>query len=251
MKNKFETFFEDNEPYILTIISSIGFISSIALTIRSTIKANNKVHDLRNKAAKQHKPEPTKKELVKETYKYYILPMSTAICSEACSILSIIKTKKAIGTMATLYNASQTMFTEYRKNVVEQIGEEKEKKVVDSIRKKETEKPTREVVFAGCNDILCMDKTTRKTFRSSKQQLESTKNVLNAMLMTESYISLNDYYYELGLKDLQSDLGSHIGWNFYRDGLLDFVYESDIINGFPCLVVTFTKNPSEKYDKML
>ena len=65
--------------------------------------------------------------------------------------------------------------------------------------------------------------------------------------MSEMYLSLNEFYYALGLRS--TVLGNELGWNI-SDGLLDIHYSSQIADdGRPCLVLEYRIAPRYDYAK--
>ena len=69
-------------------------------------------------------------------------------------------------------------------------------------------------------------------------------NDINYRLNVEMYMSLNDFYYELGLKPTR--LGDELGWNI-NDGLIEVNFSSQLTeDGEPCLVMDYQIAP--KYD---
>jgi hypothetical protein len=66
-------------------------------------------------------------------------------------------------------------------------------------------------------------------------------------MLSEMYISLNDFYYELGLK--KTNDGDSLGWNI-EDGLLDIHFSALITeDNEPCVVIDYHVAPKHKFDK--
>ena len=75
--------------------------------------------------------------------------------------------------------------------------------------------------------------------------IKKAENELDARLRNEMYISLNEFYYEIGLEPL-SVIGDDLGWNI-DSGYLDLGFSSQIAtDGTPCLVIEY--NPAPRYD---
>ena len=61
------------------------------------------------------------------------------------------------------------------------------------------------------------------------------------------YVSLNDFYDELGLDYTQ--VGRDLGWSV-NDGLINIGFSSQLADdGRPCLVVDFSTPPKYKFDR--
>ena len=55
------------------------------------------------------------------------------------------------------------------------------------------------------------------------------------LLYTSMYVTLNDFYYELGLDGTK--MGNMLGWNIDK-GYIDLAFSSQLdANGTPCLVI--------------
>ena len=75
-------------------------------------------------------------------------------------------------------------------------------------------------------------------------------NELNSRLINEMYVSLNDFYYELGLKTTTG--GDDLGWNIHRDGLVDVQFSSQLSDkGEPCLVIDYRVAPRYDFAKLM
>ena len=69
-------------------------------------------------------------------------------------------------------------------------------------------------------------------------------NKLNRDMLDEMFISLNDFYYEIGLSNTK--LGDDLGWNV-SEGLIDLKFSSQLTDdGTPCVVMDYSIAP--KYD---
>ena len=67
------------------------------------------------------------------------------------------------------------------------------------------------------------------------------------MTMTsEPYISLNEFYMEIGLSVVE--IGDELGWNVDK-GLIELYFSSQLAHGsVPCLVMTFQTMPEYKFN---
>jgi hypothetical protein len=62
------------------------------------------------------------------------------------------------------------------------------------------------------------------------------------------YISLNEFYAEIGLKP--TDIGYDLGWNI-DDGEIDFDTHAIIADdGRPCIVITYNVAPKYNFNKL-
>jgi hypothetical protein len=66
-------------------------------------------------------------------------------------------------------------------------------------------------------------------------------------MRNEMTISLNEFYYEVGLEGV--DAGDKLGWSI-DTGYIELEYSSQLASdGTPCLVVSFYKPPRYDFDR--
>ena len=81
------------------------------------------------------------------------------------------------------------------------------------------------------------------------ETLKRAENKLNRQMatMSEPYISLNEFYIDIGLPSV--DIGEDLGWNV-DDGMIELRFSSQLVNGrTPCLVVSHMIPPRYDYNK--
>lgn len=150
--------------------------------------------------------------------------------------------------LATAYTLSESTLRDYQKKVVETIGEKKEQSVRDAVAKEKIEQTpvhTKEVILTGRGESLCYDSVSGRYFKSDMETIKKAENELDARLRNEMYVSLNEFYYEIGLEPLRV-IGEDLGWNI-DSGYLDLNFSSQIASdGTPCLVLDYGVAP--RYD---
>ena len=68
-------------------------------------------------------------------------------------------------------------------------------------------------------------------------------------MLRESYVSLNDFYDELGLSGIS--VVNVMGWNTDM-GLIDLCYDTQLSeDGIPCLVIDYKRPPKYDFDRFL
>ena len=76
-------------------------------------------------------------------------------------------------------------------------------------------------------------------------KIKKAENELNRQMRDEMYISLNDFYYEIGLDNIK--LGDELGWNI-NDGYIDLSFSSQLTSDeTPCLVIDYAVAPRYDY----
>ena len=239
-----------HSPEILTGLGIAGMVTTTVLAVKATPKAMKICEAERLDQVNDYKEEPTKLDYVKACWKCYIPAAVTGTVSIACLVGASSVNVRRNAALATAYKLSETVLSEYREKVVETIGEKKEKTIKDAIAKDHVEKnPVKQndIVITGKGDTLCCDKLFGRYFKSDIDKLKKIENDLNRRMRNEDYISLNEFYYEVGLDGV--DAGDYLGWNIDR-GYIELEFSSQLAtDGTPCLVVSFLTPPRYDYNR--
>lgn len=238
-----------HSPEILTGIGITGMITTTVLAVRATPKAMMLIEerklDLETEQLK-------KTEIVKTVWPCYIPTILTGTMSIACIIFASSVNARRNAALATAYALSETTLRDYQDKVIETIGEKKESVVRDAIAKDKIEKDpvdTNEIVITDKGDTLCYEPLSGRYFRSDIDKIKRALNEINNMLLKDDYISLNDFYCEIGIGETK--IGDEIGWHI-QGGLIDLHFSTQLAaNGEPCLVFDFIKAPTYDYNKWL
>lgn len=230
-----------HSPEILTGIGIVGMVTTTVLAVQATPKAIKLIEE---KKRQERVEKLTPAETVKTTWKCYIPAAATGITSITCLVGASSVNARRNTALAAAYKISETALTEYREKVVETIGEKKEQAVRDAVAKEKIEKNPvnqREIIVTGKGDTLCYDTLFGRYFKSDIEKLKRIENELNRRMRDEMYISLNEFYYEVGLEEVAA--GHDLGWNIDR-GYIELDFSSQLTtDGTPCLVVGFSTPP--------
>lgn len=238
-------FVSKRSPEILTGIGIAGMITTTVLAVRATPKALQLIEEKKND---DWVDELSPLEVVKTAWKPYVPAAVTGITSVACLIGASSVNAKRNAALATAYKLSETALTEYREKVIETIGEKKEKTVRDKVAEERVKKnpvSKSEVVVTNNGTTLCFDPISARYFKSSIDKIKRAENELNKQMLHDisGYVSLNDFYDELGLD--HTSVGDDLGWNV--DRLIDISFSSQLNdNGEPSVVLDYLVAP--KYD---
>lgn len=234
-------------PEILTGIGIAGMLTTTVLAVRATPKAMQLINTER---IESNVDELTVIETVKVAWKPYIPAIITGVLSTVCIISASSVNLRRNAAIATAYQISQTALTEYKEKVVETIGEKREQTVKDKVAKKNIdENPVSKnsVIITDKGNTLCYDITIGRYFKSDIEKIKKAVNEVNRRLVYDQYISLNDFYSELGLE--HTELGDELGWNL-DDGLLELDFSSQLADdGTPCVVISYVVAPKYDYSK--
>ena len=245
--------FTKHSPEILTGLGIAGMVSATIMAVKETPKVLDIISEIKEKDL--DKKEETK-EIVIQAGPVYIPTIITTGVSIACIIGASSINLKRNAALATAYSISKNALEEYREKVIDTIGEKKERKIQDDIVKDHMDKTpinNTEVYIAGEGTTLFYDDHSGRYFIQDLGRMEKIENMLNKRLWSEMWISLNEFYYEIGLKPLKD--GDNIGFNI-DDGYLDYTecYSAQIAeDGRPCLGIKIEERirPRMKYGDML
>lgn len=224
-------------------------ITTTVLAVRATPKALMLVEE---KKREEELDDLTPVETVKTTWKCYIPAAVTGSISVLCLIGASSVNARRNTALATAYSLSETAMREYKNKVVETIGENKEREVRDAVAKDRIERDpvtTHEVIVTGAGNTLCYDILSGRYFYSNVDKVNRSINAVNERLLDQSYVSLNDLFYELGLDNTK--LGNELGWTI-QQGLIRVDFSSQLsTDGTPCLVLDYDRMPAYDFDRWL
>ena len=238
-----------HSPEILTGIGITGMITTTVLAVKATPKAMDLIL---KKKYELDKEDLTVVETVQAAWKPYVPAVVTCVFSTTCLIGASAVNVKRNAALATAYAISEKALTTYRDKVVETIGEKKEKEIRGKIAQDEVDKKdivNSQVIITAGGNTLCMDSISGRVFRSSMDKIQKVVNELNRRMTYENYISLDEFYSELGLESTKNS--SYLGWNL-DDGLIEVKYDSCLAeNGEPCLYIDYMVAPRYEFDKLM
>lgn len=233
-------------PGILTGIGIAGMIGATFMAVKATPKA---LYLIEAKKEESEVEELTPVETIKTCWTCYIPATLTTVLSAACLIGASTVSAKRNAALATAYSISEAALREYQEKVVEVIGEKKEKAVRDAVAKNQIERDPvtkSEVVIIDSNsNTLCYEPLSGRYFKSTIDKIKKAEIKLDRQMIQEMYVSLNDFYWEIGLDE--TDLGDKMGWNLSK-GYMDLSFSSQLADdGTPCAVIVYGIPPVYDY----
>ena len=235
-------------PGILTGIGIAGMIGATFMAVKATPKA---LYLIEAKKEESEVEELTTVETIKTCWKCYIPATLTTVLSAVCLIGASTVSAKRNAALATAYSISEAALREYQEKVVEVIGEKKEKAVRDAVAKDQIERDPvtkSEVVIIDSNsNTLCYEPLSGRYFKSTIDKIKKAEIKLDRQMIQEMYVSLNDFYWEIGLDG--TDLGDKMGWNLSK-GYMDLSFSSQLADdGTPCAVIVYGIPPVYDYQR--
>lgn len=247
--NGIRTYVVKHSPGIMTGLAIGGMATTAIFAAKATPKATELIEE---KKREEGVDKLTVIETVKTAGKCYIPATITFALSTACMIGAHSVNAKRNAALAAAYGVAETTLKEYQNKVVETIGKKKEESIREAIAKDRVDKcaeTTKEIIITGQGNALCYDMWSDRIFYSDIETIKKTVNDLNRRMRNEMYVSLNEFYTEIGLNPTPG--GDRIGWNIDR-GYIDIHFSSHLYKeSTPCLAIEFYIAPEYEYDKLV
>jgi hypothetical protein len=244
-----EKFTSDNSPLLLTAIGAAGTVSSAILAGHASWRAAQIVRDAEDEKSESFGTDSylplSNKERAKLVWKLYIPSVSVAAVSVTCIIMANrIGTRRAAA-MATAYTILDESFGDYKKKVVEKLGEGKERAVRDEVAQdKVARNPASQstMIVTGKGTVPCLDAYNNRWFESDYDTVREAVIQLNEKIINsmESSATVNDFYDLLGIPSVR--VGDEMGWT--SDQILKVDYTTTFTDdNRPGFVITFRTEP--------
>lgn len=229
---------KSNSPQILAGLGIAGVITTGYLAAKAAHKAT--------KILEAESPDLTLKEKAKKVWLIYIPPVASGAVTIGCILGSSKANSNRTAAAITAYSLSEKAFTEYREKVIEQISANKDQKIRDAIAQDHVSatpmpegmaQKSAELVVLGKGHVRCFEMYTGRYFLSDMEALRRAENEINAKIMRENYVTLDEFYDLVDLK--HTSYSGNIGWNFDRILTLRF---STVLaeDGEPCLAFEYS-----------
>ena len=242
-------------PEILTGIGIAGMVTTVVLSVRATPKAMELIEQKELENAERDNTDIQKLtpvETIKVAWKPYVPALLTGLGSTACLIGGISVSARRTAALATAYKISETALSEYKEKMIEVVGEKKAKEIKEKINSDKIENnpvTKSNVIITGKGDTLCCDLAFNQYFRSDIEKIKKAVNEINRQLTYDMYVSLNEFYDELGIPHIP--IGDELGWNL-DNGLVEVSFGSQIADdGTPCITMEYNIGPRYDYSKLL
>lgn len=247
-------------PALLTMMGISCMVSSTVMAVRATPKAlllKEKAEMAKNSdiSAYQEAQPLTPVELVKSCWRCYTPAFLTGVFGIVCLIGANQVSLRRNAALAAAYALSENSLKEYRDKALEVVGEKKETDIRNAVAKDDVKKnpPVEEAVIdTGFGNNLCRDPICGRYFRCDIEKLKSSLAELNLKLVTDGWVSLNDYYDLLNLPEC--NIGDDLGWSLNESReVVKLKLSAQLAENesqTPCMVVSFQHGPIYNYDKI-
>ena len=206
-----------------------GMVAVIFATVKATEKYQKEIEeaevrknqDTIRKAQEgedcQFEPLTTKEKLLIRAKCYWLVAL-LAVFSGGCMVASVKFSNKQIQALAVLASATEATLGRTEGAVAELLGESKLEKVKALANEKEVaDNPTPPEDLIEHSDLggntLMFDEMSGRYFYGDISAIEAAINRVNAALLRDiGYVSINEFYSELGLNGVS--WGEYLGWQF-------------------------------------
>ena len=180
------------------------------------------------------------KELAKETWKYWVVPVAGEIIGTVFLIMSNRESAKRIASVTAALAYQITEANDYKEAAKEILGEKKEKEIEEKAEKTKVErafksKYPRNVIDTGMGEDLFYDYYNDRFFLSSLNFIQKCINELNAdhieAVKRDPFdfnpMTLKEFYeaIRLGTGEDYKGFGDEFGWD--NDGLIELDMSND------------------------
>lgn len=243
-----------NAPKILAALGVTGIFATALSASHATAKACEAIKEEEHRREFEQEvngeaaSELTKKEKFKLVWKYYIPTVTTILAASSSIIAANCIMYKRNAALAASASLAINAYKDYKESVEKVGGEELVQKVQNDISQKKLDQADfSNIVDTGNGKELCYEPYSGRLFLSSIEQLRHAENNLAFKMLDDMWVTLNDYYYELGLEQVHHKLGDRLGWHL-QDGRMSFSFDSRITqDGRPCIVVNTHLTPEYEY----
>ena len=187
---------------------------------------------------------------VKAAGPVYLPALGMLVLSTGSIVGGCVAGERKAAILTSLYTASEAALRKYERKVVDTIGREKAQEIQDSIAKEYiAENPPyvngSKIYATGNGDKLIFDPLSGRYFTSEPAKVIAAMNKMNRRIISEMWVSVNEWYQELGLEPV--GLGDDKGWN--NDHMIDIPDEVDVWSttqspdNVPCFIITYYNRP--------
>jgi len=227
-----------NKAKICSGAAVIGLYGTAYLASKATLKANEILLGVVDDPSKL-----SIKDKVKLTWKEYIPAAAASVVTVAALYFADRVHTKNEAALMMVYQTLNDRYLRYQKQVVLDHGPRHEMDLTDRVAQGivDEKNPGSTIIMTGYGKVVCYDDVSGREFENDIETIRRIENELNRRLRSEIRISLNELYYELGLKP--NTAGDLMGFDIDTNPLC--IQYSSTLNsrGQPCLVLHYNVIP--------
>lgn len=252
---KSKTYLRKSSPTILTVLSSLGVITTAVLTATATPDA---VDNIKADSRRNHDGDPygySTMEAIQSGWKYYIPATLVGLSTIACIFGANALNKKSQASITSAYAMLNESYRQYRKAANDIYGEDADSKIFAEASKKVYVSSDGLGLYDPDTDdsdiLLFYETVSKRYFNATMASVINAQYHINRNLILRGYCELNEFYTFLGLDKVEN--GDDVGWSMDEmmdggDMWLDFDNRrTKLDDGLECYIVSPMWEPSTLY----
>lgn len=230
---------QDNSPSILAALAVGGVVTTALVAYNVGYETGREME------AEGHFKPMTGKEKFNRYWKSHLPIFILAGTTIACTIGGTAINNRRNAILGGSLAVTESAYREYRDKVEKIVTKPKREQIDTELAQEKLDKADSEVIYVGDGDILLFDTLTARTFKSTKLAVEKAEVEIGRRLLSEMYVSQNEWYDEIGLPRIST--GDEHGWNHDLPLQVKFVpLERD---DKPVLGIDYHFRPSIGFDR--
>lgn len=225
-----KTTLTNQSPAILAAMGCIGFITSVVMAAKVAPKAERVIEHA--------PPDVSLKEKAMLVAPIYAPTVGMILLSTACIVASNRIQRYRYASLLALYSIGEKSLQKWQSSVLDEVGQKKYEKVRERVVAPEGPVPATDDART-----LFFDAYSGRYFQAdSVETIRKIVNDLNDLMYAEDFVSLNDFYSDIGL--VWVEFGNEVGWN-KSDGSIKVEYDAFMLEDKPCISMSFITKPRE------
>jgi hypothetical protein len=241
----------DNSPSILTVVGTIGTISTAVLATRAGYSSALLLAEAKDRPSLQGEDFDTSlsnREVVELVWKEFIPPAVVGTMTLVAIIgANRIGTRRAAA-LAAAFKISEKAAEEYRQKVIETVGAKSEEDIRSEVARERIQRldNLENLVITGSQEIF-YDYWSARVFLSTREQVHQAVNQLNYQINQSYSASLSEFYDLLDLE--RTAVSDEFGWN--SDELLQPWYTATLLkDGRAAIEIRYSIQPFRDFNKI-
>jgi hypothetical protein len=237
--NELKQIITRESPVIFSVLGIVGFVSATVMAVRATPIALDIIEEYQEPDGGTDWEVRIDK--AKILFPIYGPAIGTTLISAGMIMASLQLSNYRREAVTSMFTASQLYLHKLHSRMVDEMGTKK----AEEVQAKAAGPTSSELApthFVGDDKVLCYDSYTGRYFETKKvEALHQAVIKLNDELFRSMFVSINDFYYELGLDSVE--YGSEIGW-YVEDGAVEIRLDPILTDEYrQCIIVKFTASP--------
>lgn len=220
-------FVKVNAPELLTGLAIVGVGATAYLTDRAARKSQRDMDAVMASDAPLSAMDPPREQIKRKLaicLPHYAPAIGTGLATVACIVGSNRAGNKRTTAALAAYSLTEKAFSEYKRHVIDEIGEKKEKAIRDKAAAERLNKTydSASPIVVGDGSVICYEMYTDRYFMCDIETLRRAQNTVNHKAQTGGLTtcSMDEFYDEIGLPYTTNSGRS--GWRAERLMTLEF-----------------------------